>query len=98
MTNSAPAATETRVNIGRGTRVHRGNLDGNTYCGSQHRMGSRSAVSFLPGDTAVTCTKCSADTPAVHAPAPVPATRPACPAHRYVQPLDVDGKCTICDY
>jgi hypothetical protein len=64
-------ATETRIRIGRnGAKVHRANLDGNTYCGSQSAR-SRQGVTFLPAATAVTCSKCD---PAAAAAAPAPVT------------------------
>jgi hypothetical protein len=62
-TSTAAAATDTVVRVGKGTHTHAANADGNTYCGSQGAYRgarrARSATSFMPAGTPVTCTKCN---------------------------------------
>lgn len=85
--------TETRVRIGRnGAKVHRGNTDGNTYCGSQARMGRRSGVSILPTNTPVTCTKCDPTATETVTEAPARSTERCPEGHKLSA-----GECLICD-
>lgn len=84
MTNTETATRSTTpVTIGRtGTVVHAATGEGIVVCGSQRR-GQR-PVTFLPADTEVTCTKCTA-------PKSTKLTR--CEIDNF--PLNRDGSCPL---
>lgn len=92
--------SEYRVRIGRnGTKVHRANADGNTYCGSQRR--GNQGKTFLPADTPVTCVKCGAEAQTVEvAPAPVADEKVYCENGHRVYDMEDFQKygCARCEY